>query len=239
VLIATNDDRRQLVRVTNEYRDLIDRRIFWVRSAPPLGLDDLSHARAAVAWLTDPRTWREAGNMFVSRLWSHPIQSLLGAVVLSLLFGRRRRIKTKLEDLGREASDISCRAIQPTMQALLLVVQVGIAYGSDTNHARDLILRVAKDNSNVMEDPPPSVIFEQFGDSTLNFGLRAFLANMDDRMETIHQLHTDINRRFGEEGIEIAVPQRDLHLRSLDPSVRLGESARIINRDEKSEDSRH
>lgn len=101
------------------------------------------------------------------------------------------------------------------------------------------MLRIARDNPNIMEDPPPSVIFEQFGDSALNFVLRAFLANVDDRMETIHQLHTDINQRFNEEGIEIAFPQRDLHLRSVDPSVGLGENARGIKWDAKSEDSRH
>lgn len=122
VMIATNDDRRQLVRVTKEYRDLIDRRVFWVRSAPPLSLDDVSHAGAAFAWLTDIRSWREAGTVFVSRLWSHPIQSLVGGFILTLLFGYRRRLRTKLEGLGREASTISCRTFRPTMQALLLTV---------------------------------------------------------------------------------------------------------------------
>ena len=102
-----------------------------------------------------------------------------------------------------------------------LTLQVGIAYGSDTDHARELLLKVLAENPKVIDDPRPLVTFEQFGDSTLNFIIRAYLDDMDDRLETLHQLHTSIHQRFNAEGIEIAFPQQDLHLRSVDASVQM------------------
>ena len=55
--------------------------------------------------------------------------------------------------------------------------------------------------------------FEEFADSSLNLTLRAYLPNVDDRLKTITELHTEIDKRFAEAGIEIAFPQRDLHFR--------------------------
>ena len=116
---------------------------------------------------------------------------------------------------------ITARIINWTLTDQLnrIVVQVGIAYGSDTDNATELLLQIAKDNANILDEPGSLVTFDQFGDSTLNFTMRAYLANMDARLETVHQLHTTINERFAKEAIEIAFPQTDLHIRSIDPSV--------------------
>ncbi|MCY2994261.1 MAG: mechanosensitive ion channel [Planctomycetota bacterium] len=95
-----------------------------------------------------------------------------------------------------------------------IVVQVGIAYGSDTERARQILLRIAKDHPEVLQDPPPQVTFEQFGDSALNFVLRAYLATMDRRLDTIHDIHTAIHQQFVQAGIQIPFPQRELHIRS-------------------------
>jgi potassium efflux system protein len=103
-----------------------------------------------------------------------------------------------------------------------IVIPVGIAYGSDTERAREVLRQILADDPHVMVEPRPQVTFEQFGDSTLNFVVRAYLATMDDRLETIHRLHTSIHRRFVQEGIEISFPQRDVHLRSINPAIRLG-----------------
>ena len=66
----------------------------------------------------------------------------------------------------------------------------------------------------VLDEPGPLATFEQFADSTLNLVLRAYLPDLDNRLGTISELHTEIDKRFAEAGIEIAFPQRDLHLRS-------------------------
>ncbi|MFV1965527.1 MAG: mechanosensitive ion channel domain-containing protein [Pirellulaceae bacterium] len=100
-----------------------------------------------------------------------------------------------------------------------IVVKVGVAYGSDTERAKELLLQVASDNPHVLKEPAPMATFEGFGDSTLDFVLRCYLPTLDNRLATIHQLHTEIHTRFAEAGLEIAFPQRDIHIRSPDPSV--------------------
>lgn len=97
-----------------------------------------------------------------------------------------------------------------------VIIPVGIAYGSDTKRAREVLLRVASENQIVLNDPAPNAIFRGFGDSTLNFELRVFIANRDLWPEVMHTVHHSIDQAFRKEGIEIAFPQRDLHLRSAD-----------------------
>lgn len=93
-------------------------------------------------------------------------------------------------------------------------ISVGVAYGSDTEQARQVLLDVAADHPLILDDPPPMATFEQFADSSLLLTLRAFLPDLDNRLGTITDLHTEIDRRFAKAGIEISFPQRDLHLRS-------------------------
>ena len=96
-----------------------------------------------------------------------------------------------------------------------IVLQVGIAYGSDTARARALLLELAGKHSLVLADPPPQAIFRSFGDSSLNFELRVFLGNRDHWPEVTDELHTKIDAAFRKARIEIAFPQRDIHVRSL------------------------
>jgi potassium efflux system protein len=109
-------------------------------------------------------------------------------------------------------------------RVLRLVVPVGVAYGSDTDRTRDLLLKVASEHRHVLEDPPPTALFMGFGDSSLDFELRVFLPSVDVRLETGSELHFGIDRAFREAGIEIAFPQRDVHVRSIKAPVRLESS---------------
>jgi len=95
-----------------------------------------------------------------------------------------------------------------------IVINVGAAYGSDTDQALEILLSVAGDHPAIMEDPRPLATFEEFADSSLNLCLRAYVPDLDSRLKTITELHTEIDRRFAEAGIEIAFPQQDIHLRS-------------------------
>ncbi|MFN9413503.1 MAG: mechanosensitive ion channel family protein, partial [Pirellula sp.] len=99
-----------------------------------------------------------------------------------------------------------------------IVIQVGIAYESDPELACSLIREVCLSHPNVMQEPAPTAFFEQFGDSTLNINVRFFLAKLDLRLPTRHELLVSIRNRFAESGIEIAFPQRDLHIKSIPPS---------------------
>lgn len=94
-------------------------------------------------------------------------------------------------------------------------INIGIAYGSDTRRASNLMLQIVNEHPNVLEDPGPSVTFEQFGDSTLNFVIRCYLPQLDGRLGTIHELNSELHARLQAAGIEIAFPQRDLHLRTV------------------------
>jgi len=98
-----------------------------------------------------------------------------------------------------------------------VIITAGIAYGSDTELARELLLNAAQEHPNVLEDPAPIATFEGFGDSALNFLLRCYLPNLDNRLVTITELHTAIDQAFRKAGITIAFPQRDVHLDSTNP----------------------
>jgi potassium efflux system protein len=95
-----------------------------------------------------------------------------------------------------------------------ILIPVGVAYGSDTDKARQILLDAAADHPRVLDDPEPMATFEQFADSSLNLVLRAYLPDIENRIGTITDLHTEIDKRFAAAGIEIAFPQQDLHLRS-------------------------
>ncbi|HEY4759447.1 MAG TPA: mechanosensitive ion channel domain-containing protein [Thermoguttaceae bacterium] len=95
-------------------------------------------------------------------------------------------------------------------------IKVGIAYGADTQAATEIMLRAAKLHPHVLDDPQPGVTFESFGSSALGFVLCCYLPNLEYRSKVIHELHIAIDRAFRESGIEIAYPQQDIHLRSMD-----------------------
>ena len=114
-----------------------------------------------------------------------------------------------------------------------VVINVGVSYDSDTRQVRSLLEQIVGEYPDIMEDPAPLVTFEEFGDSTLNFVVRAFLADMDSRLETINNLHTTIHERFAAAGIEIAFPQRDINIRSL-PSGDLNAMAESVTSGDKS-----
>jgi potassium efflux system protein len=102
-----------------------------------------------------------------------------------------------------------------------IVINVGLAYGSDTELARELLLAAAAEHPLVLKDPNPMATFEGFGDNSLNFVLRAFLPSLENRLDVVHELHTAIDRSFRSAGLEIAFPQRDLHIRSIPTALRL------------------
>jgi potassium efflux system protein len=87
-----------------------------------------------------------------------------------------------------------------------VVIHVGVAYGSDTELAREILLKAAHEHPAVLRDPPPSASFEEFGDSSLKLVLRCFLPNLSERTRVIHELHTAINRELTVHGIEITPP---------------------------------
>ncbi len=101
-----------------------------------------------------------------------------------------------------------------TDQTNRIVVNVGVAYGTDTVHARGLLLQVASQHPLILSDPAPIATFEGFGDNSLNLVLRCYLPTLENRLTTLTELHTGIDEAFRAAGIEIAFPQLDIHFRS-------------------------
>jgi len=95
-----------------------------------------------------------------------------------------------------------------------VVIRVGVAYGSDTEKARELLLDAARKHPLILDEPPPGAIFDGFGDSSLDLVLRCFLPDLNNRLSVVHELHTQINGAFAEAGLEIPFPQRDVNLRT-------------------------
>jgi small-conductance mechanosensitive channel len=89
---------------------------------------------------------------------------------------------------------------------------VGVAYGSDVPLIMQTLNDCAAANTLVMRMPEPLVFFRNFGESSLDFELRAWVWNVDNMLRVESDLRQEINRRFQESGIVIAFPQRDVHV---------------------------
>lgn len=91
-------------------------------------------------------------------------------------------------------------------------VKVGVAYGSDTQLVHDLLLSCAQEHPDVLDTPAAYVLFRNFGDSALEFELRAYVRDTDYYLRVGSDLHFAVDRVFREHSITIPFPQRDLHL---------------------------
>ncbi len=96
-----------------------------------------------------------------------------------------------------------------------LEVPVGIAYGSDLIKVNEVLLRCLRQHSQILAFPEPYVIFVNFGDSSLDFECRGFVADVDNRLIVTSELRFAISTALRDAGIAIPFPQRDLHLRDI------------------------
>ncbi|MEP9412335.1 MAG: mechanosensitive ion channel [Candidatus Brocadia sp.] len=96
-------------------------------------------------------------------------------------------------------------------------VKVGVAYGSDTALVKKCLLEVARQNPNVRTYPEPFVRFSEFGDSALRFELFFWADDPGKRWFIMSELNFAIDEIFKKNRIEIAFPQRDIHIRSVVP----------------------
>jgi len=94
-------------------------------------------------------------------------------------------------------------------------VPVGVAYGTDVSEVFKILLGCAEANPSVLSTPKPAALFLAFGDSSLDFELRVWVADFADRMLVLSELNQDIESEFDTANIQIPFPQRDLHLRSV------------------------
>ena len=97
-----------------------------------------------------------------------------------------------------------------------VIVKVGVAYGTDTRKVEKILLDIARDHPLVIMNPAPYVYFAGFGDSAMEFQIRAILSDINEILGVETDMYHAIAERFAEEGVEIPFPQRDLWLRNPD-----------------------
>jgi potassium-dependent mechanosensitive channel len=100
-----------------------------------------------------------------------------------------------------------------------LILPVGVAYGTDVHLVIRLLGEAADNHPDVLKDPVPQKLFMEFGDSALEFELRVWVQELALRLKVRSEILAEVDRLFRENGIEIPFPQRDLHVRSLDPRI--------------------
>ena len=97
-----------------------------------------------------------------------------------------------------------------------LVVSVGVAYGSDLELVRRLLLQAAHEQPSVLKDPEPRVLFLTFGASTLDHELRVHVGQVSERNDTLDALNRRVNELFAENNIDIAFNQLDIFIKNKD-----------------------
>ncbi len=93
-------------------------------------------------------------------------------------------------------------------------VDVGVAYGSDVQLVRKVLLEIIHDMPDIMDDPAPRVDFSDFADSALIFRIRFWITSPEFWLTAPTELRFRIDEEFKKHGIEIAFPQQDIHIRS-------------------------
>lgn len=91
-------------------------------------------------------------------------------------------------------------------------ISIGVAYGSDIEFVEKTLIEIASQNENILNEPGPIVRFREFGESSLNFELLCWAKDPALRGLTVHELNKAIYKSFGERGIKIPFPQRDVHI---------------------------
>ncbi|OYX20321.1 MAG: mechanosensitive ion channel protein MscS [Algoriphagus sp. 32-45-6] len=92
---------------------------------------------------------------------------------------------------------------------------VGVSYKENPEKIKRILMEVARANPGVLKSPECDVLFDSYGDNSINFNLRVWTSTYVNKPKVLRsELYYEIFRRFGEENVEIPFPQRDIHLRS-------------------------
>lgn len=91
-------------------------------------------------------------------------------------------------------------------------VDVGVSYGTDVDLVKALLLGIAIQEEAILNDPEPTVFFQDFGDSALQFRLHFYISDSFNVLLIKSDLRYKIHNSFKDNNIEIPFPQRDIHI---------------------------
>ena len=94
---------------------------------------------------------------------------------------------------------------------ILAGLKVGVAYGSDVVLVMNTLRTIAAEHPKVLQEPPPTLRFNDFGASSLDFCVWCAVSNPMERFAILSELRVQVESRFRELGITIAFPQQDIH----------------------------
>ena len=96
-------------------------------------------------------------------------------------------------------------------------IPVGVSYNEDPEFVKKILLGVADAEEGVLKEPAPDVLFNEFGDSSLNFNLLVWTSSFITIPGILKsRLYFEIFKKFKENNIEIPFPQRDVHIKNMD-----------------------
>jgi small-conductance mechanosensitive channel len=112
---------------------------------------------------------------------------------------------------------ISARVINWTLsdQRRRVILPVGVAYGTKPARVLEILEQVAQRNPDVLAEPAPEALFRAFGPSSLDFELRAWTESERGYLSVLSDLAVATEEALETAGIQIPLPQRDLHLRNI------------------------
>ena len=90
---------------------------------------------------------------------------------------------------------------------------IGVAYGTDVRQVKRILLAILQAHPDVQREPPPTVYFAEFGESSLDLLYEAWIPDYREQYRIRDELNLAINDQFAAEAIEIPFPQRDIHIR--------------------------
>lgn len=111
-----------------------------------------------------------------------------------------------------------------------LILKIGVAYGSDLELVKKLLLQAAEENDRVLKDPAPVAYFLNFGASTLDHELRVYVGQLGDRNYTVDALNRRIVELFKQHNIDIAFNQLDIFIKNptTNEEIKLGSERPLL-----------
>lgn len=94
-------------------------------------------------------------------------------------------------------------------------LKIGVAYGSDVDHVKKILVETAKADHEVCTFPEPRIRFRQFGGSSLDFELLFWVENPEDKGRVLDAMNSAVYKRLNKDGIEIPYAKQDLYIKGL------------------------